>query len=52
MTEGRSGSLGGRIGNIAGAVLVGGASTRMGRDKARLAVDGIPGASRVASRAR
>lgn len=48
MTEGRSGSLGGRIGNIAGAVLVGGASTRMGRDKARLVVDGIPGASRVA----
>lgn len=44
----RSGSHGSRIGNVSGAVLAGGASTRMGRDKARLPVAGIPGASRVA----
>jgi len=48
MKGGRSQNLGSHIGNVSGAVLVGGASTRMGRDKARLAVDGVPGASRVA----
>ena len=38
----------GRIGNVAGAVLVGGASSRMGRDKAHLAVGGVAGATRAA----
>ena len=37
-----------RIGNVAGAVLLGGASSRMGRDKAHLAVGGVPGATRAA----
>jgi molybdopterin-guanine dinucleotide biosynthesis protein A len=38
----------GRIGNVSGAVLVGGASSRMGRDKAHLPVAGVAGAVRVA----
>ena len=37
-----------RIGNVAGAVLVGGASSRMGRDKSHLPVAGVPCAVRVA----
>jgi molybdopterin-guanine dinucleotide biosynthesis protein A len=38
----------GRIGNVAGAVLAGGASSRMGRDKAHLEVGGVAGATRAA----
>jgi molybdopterin-guanine dinucleotide biosynthesis protein A len=38
----------GRIGNVAGAVLVGGASSRMGQDKAHLPVGGVAGATRAA----
>lgn len=38
----------GRIGNVSGAVLLGGASSRMGQDKSRLAVAGVPGAVRAA----
>jgi molybdopterin-guanine dinucleotide biosynthesis protein A len=38
----------GRLATVAGAVLLGGASTRMGADKARLPVDGVAGATRVA----
>lgn len=37
-----------RFRNVAGAVLTGGASSRMGSDKARLAVGGVPSATRVA----
>lgn len=37
-----------RFRNVAGAVLTGGASSRMGSDKARLAVGGLPSATRVA----
>jgi molybdopterin-guanine dinucleotide biosynthesis protein A len=40
----------GRFSNVAGAVLTGGPSSRMGRDKASLPVDGIPCATRVALR--
>lgn len=36
-------------GTVVGAVLTGGASRRMGRDKARLEVDGVAMASRVAA---
>lgn len=38
----------GRIGNVAGALLAGGASTRMGRDKAQLPVAGVAAATRTA----
>jgi molybdopterin-guanine dinucleotide biosynthesis protein A len=38
----------GRFADVAGAVLVGGASTRMGTDKARLELGGIPLAVRTA----
>jgi molybdopterin-guanine dinucleotide biosynthesis protein A len=37
-----------RIANVAGAVLLGGASSRMGRDKANLELDGLAGATRAA----
>jgi molybdopterin-guanine dinucleotide biosynthesis protein A len=39
----------GRFRTVAGAVLTGGVSARMGSDKARLAVGGVPSATRVAS---
>ena len=39
---------GGRLATIAGAVLVGGASQRMGRDKARVEVAGVAAATRLA----
>jgi len=39
----------GRLASVAGAVLLGGASERMGRDKAALAIGGIPGATRAAT---
>lgn len=42
------GSDGGRLGSVDGAVLTGGASTRMGRDKARVLLGGVPCATRVA----
>ncbi|MEM7412573.1 MAG: molybdenum cofactor guanylyltransferase [Myxococcota bacterium] len=45
---GEMASNGDRLRNVAGAVLTGGASSRMGRDKARLAVGGVPAATRVA----
>lgn len=38
----------GRFGNIAGALLVGGGSTRMGRDKAHVEVGGVAMATRLA----
>jgi molybdopterin-guanine dinucleotide biosynthesis protein A len=38
----------GRFASVAGAVLTGGPSTRMGRDKARLEVGGVASATRVA----
>lgn len=38
----------GRLRNVAGAVLTGGASTRMGRDKARLPLGGVAAATRAA----
>jgi molybdopterin-guanine dinucleotide biosynthesis protein A len=38
----------GRIANVTGAVLVGGASSRIGSDKAHLPIGGVPGAVRVA----
>jgi molybdopterin-guanine dinucleotide biosynthesis protein A len=37
-----------RLRNVAGAVLTGGASERMGSDKARLAIGGVASATRVA----
>jgi molybdopterin-guanine dinucleotide biosynthesis protein A len=39
-----------RLANVAAALLVGGASTRMGRDKAALPVAGLPAATRLAQR--
>lgn len=39
----------GRLATVAGAVLTGGASTRMGRDKARATIGGIAAAARVAA---
>ena len=41
-------AVGGRLGAIAGAVLAGGASARMGRDRARTEVAGVAVATRVA----
>jgi len=38
----------GRLANVSGAVLLGGAGTRLGRDKATLPVGGVPSATRVA----
>ena len=40
--------VGGRFANVAGAVLTGGASARMGSDKAGLAIGGVASATRVA----
>jgi molybdopterin-guanine dinucleotide biosynthesis protein A len=37
----------GLLGNVAGAVLVGGASTRMGSDKSQRAFAGVPAATRI-----
>jgi molybdopterin-guanine dinucleotide biosynthesis protein A len=37
-----------RVAGLSGAVLLGGASSRMGRDKAALAVAGVAGATRIA----
>jgi molybdopterin-guanine dinucleotide biosynthesis protein A len=42
-------SAAGRLADVAGAVLAGGASQRMGRDKAHIPLAGIPLAVRVAS---
>jgi molybdenum cofactor guanylyltransferase len=39
---------GGRLRDVAGAVILGGSSTRMGRDKASLTVGGVAAATRVA----
>ena len=39
---------GARLAELSGAVLLGGASERMGRDKAQLPVDGVPAATRAA----
>ncbi len=38
----------GRLVNVSGALLLGGASTRMGADKTRLLVDGVPAAVHLA----
>ena len=40
----------GRLGNVAAALLLGGASSRMGADKAQLELDGEPVATRLARR--
>jgi molybdopterin-guanine dinucleotide biosynthesis protein A len=40
----------GRLANLSGAVLIGGASTRMGRDKATLEIGGVPFAAVLAER--
>jgi molybdopterin-guanine dinucleotide biosynthesis protein A len=40
----------GRLGNVAAALLLGGESTRMGADKARVEIDGEPAAVRLARR--
>ena len=46
---GEATTQGDRLRNVAGAVLTGGASTRMGRDKSHLPVGGVPAATRVAT---
>ena len=43
-----AGSDGGRLATVGGAVLTGGVSTRMGQDKARAPLRGVPCATRVA----
>ena len=40
----------GRIANVSAALLLGGASSRMGADKARLAIEGEAAAVRIAQR--
>ncbi len=44
-----AGGAEGRLATIAGAVLAGGRSRRMGRDKSRLALDGVACATRIAT---
>ena len=44
----RPGASEGRLANVAAALLVGGASTRMGADKAQLELEGEPAATRLA----
>jgi len=39
---------GGRLRDVAGAVILGGGSTRMGRDKACVTIDGVAAATRIA----
>ena len=39
----------GRLANVSAALLVGGASSRIGRDKSRLALAGVACATRIAS---
>jgi molybdopterin-guanine dinucleotide biosynthesis protein A len=46
--SGAGDELEGRVSNVAGAVLVGGASSRMGSDKAHCELDGVPFATRIA----
>ena len=40
----------GRLANVSGAILLGGASSRMGRDKAQLELDGVPFATALSIR--
>jgi len=46
--SGAGDELEGRVSNVAGAVLVGGASSRMGTDKAHCEVEGVPFATHIA----
>ncbi len=48
VAEGAAESSPGRIGGLSGAVLIGGASSRMGRDKAAVELGGTPLATRLA----